>query len=205
MQRFLDKASGAVRAVRSGDLVFVGGLMATDGDGRIVAGGVREQARAIFDTLRELVAETGASMADVVKHNVYFACEGDEATVQRFMADLDAVRFGYFPDPGPTTTEVRCGLEREGALLLVDAWIVVGGAKELLAPEGHWGWTRKGPFVHGWKVGDMLFAGGHRSLDAAGNVLGVRDIEVQTLAGRTLPHAAQSFLEMLQLRLPTSW
>ena len=33
----------------------------------------------------------------------------------------------------------------------------------------------------------------------------LRDIEVQTLAGRTLPHAAQSFLEMLQLRLPTSW
>jgi len=28
---------------------------------------------------------------------------------------------------------------------------------------------------------------------------------VQTLAGRTLPHAAQSFLEMLQLRLPGPW
>ena len=33
----------------------------------------------------------------------------------------------------------------------------------------------------------------------------LRDIEVQTLAGRTLPHAAQSFLQLLQLRLPGSW
>ena len=32
-----------------------------------------------------------------------------------------------------------------------------------------------------------------------------RAIERQTLAGRTLPHAAQSFLELLQLRLPAAW
>jgi DNA-binding transcriptional LysR family regulator len=31
----------------------------------------------------------------------------------------------------------------------------------------------------------------------------LRDIEVQTLAGRHLPHAAQSFLALLQQRLPT--
>ena len=36
------------------------------------------------------------------------------------------------------------------------------------------------PFVHGWKVGDMLFIGGQRSLDANGKVLGLGDIEIQT-------------------------
>jgi enamine deaminase RidA (YjgF/YER057c/UK114 family) len=141
---------------------------------------VREQAKVIFDALVDLVAEAGASMADVVKHNVYFTCDGDAAAVQRFIADLDQVRVPYFPNPGPTTTEIRCGLDREGALLLVDAWVVVGGKKELLSPPGHWSWKTRGPFVHGWKVGDMLFAGGQRSLDASGNVLGVGDIEIQT-------------------------
>lgn len=180
MQTIVDGRTGATRAVRAGDLLFVGGIMATDSDGRLVAGGVREQARMIFDALRDLVAEAGASMADVVKHNVYFSCEGDERAVQRFIAELDAVRMPYFPDPGPTTTEVRCGLEREGALLLVDAWLLIGGKRELLSPSGHWSWKTRGPFVHGWKVGDMLFVGGQRSLDANGNVLGLGDIEVQT-------------------------
>lgn len=180
MQMIADKRTGATRAVRAGDLVFIGGLMATDGDGRIVEGGVREQARAIFDALVALLAEAGATMADVVKHNVYFSCDGDAAAVRQFIADLDAVRIPYFPDPGPTTTEIRCGLDRQGALLLIDAWVVVGGNKELLSPPGHWSWIKQGPFVHGWKVGDMLFVGGQRSLDAKGIVLGIGDIEIQT-------------------------
>lgn len=180
MQLFADKRTGATRAVRAGDLVFIGGLMATGADGRIVAGGVREQAKVIFDALVALVAEAGASMADVVKHNVYFSCEGDGAAVRTFIADLDDIRIPYFSNPGPTTTEIRCGLDREGALLLVDAWVVVGGRKELLSPPNHWSWKTRGPFVHGWKVGDMLFVGGQRSLDAHGNVLGTGDIEIQT-------------------------
>ena len=179
-QSFADRRSGDTLAVRAGDLIFVGGLMASDANGDIVAGGVAVQARRIFDALGVLLAEAGASMADVVKHNVYFACDGDDAAVQRFIAELDGVRFGYFSAPGPTTTEVRCGLDREGALLLVDAWAVVGGDRELLSPTGHWCWPTKGPFSHGWKVGDRLFVGGQRSLDGEGKLLGVGDIEVQT-------------------------
>jgi enamine deaminase RidA (YjgF/YER057c/UK114 family) len=180
MQLIADRRTGATRAVRAGNLVFVGGMMATDADGRIFKGGVREQARIIFDALAALLAEAGATMADVVKHNVYFSCEGDEAAVQHFIATLDEVRIPYFPNPGPTTTEIRCGLDREGALLLVDAWVIIGGDKELLNPPDHWSWKTRGPFVHGWKVGDMLFVGGQRSLDAKGNVLGTGDIEIQT-------------------------
>lgn len=180
MQAISDKRTGATRAVRAGDLVFVGGLMALDTDGRVVGDDVRAQAKVIFDALASLLAEAGATMADVVKHNVYFSCTGDEAAVHRFIADLDAVRIPYFPDPGPTTTEIRCGLDRQGALLLVDAWVVVGGHRELLSPPGHWSWKKQGPFVHGWKVGDMLFIGGQRSLDANGTVLGTGDIEIQT-------------------------
>ena len=30
------------------------------------------------------------------------------------------------------------------------------------------------PFVHGWKVDDLLFIGGQRSLDTTGKVLGRR-------------------------------
>jgi enamine deaminase RidA (YjgF/YER057c/UK114 family) len=168
------------QAVRAGDLVFVGGQMSLDERGRVVGSDIATQARHALESLKRVLAEAGAGMADVVKHNVYLVCDGDEATVARFMAELDRVRISYFPEPGPTTTEVRCGLEVEGALILIDAWAVIGAKKERLAPPGHWNWERPLPFTHGWKVGDMVFVGGQRSLDAAGRTLGLGDIEVQT-------------------------
>ena len=177
---YRDTHSGATRAVRAGNLIFVGGMMGLDAGGELVAGGVAAQARAIFDGLRTLLAEAGASMADVVKHNIYFACEGGESKVRDFLDQLDAVRAGYFTAPGPTTTELRCGLEKEGALLLVDAWVVVGEKREPLAPAGHWQWRKSVPFSQGWKVGEMLFIGGQRALDSSGRVVGQGDIEAQT-------------------------
>lgn len=170
----------APQAVRAGDLIFVGGLMAIDDSGNVVGEDVSTQARSIFERLQAVLAEVDAGLADVVKHNVYFTCENNQAAVTRFLDDLDAVRTRYFTAPGPTTTEIRCGLDRQGALLMVDAWAVVGGGRERLDPPGHWRWRKNLPFVQGWKVGDMLFIGGQRSLDRHGNVLGVGDIEVQT-------------------------
>lgn len=178
MQSFTDVRDAAPQAVRAGNLILVGGLMATDANGDIVAADIAGQARVIFARLAALLAHAGAGMADVVKHNIYFSCEAD--AVGAFLDELDSVRAGYFTAPGPTTTEIRCGLDNEGARLMVDAWVVTGGKRELLDPSCHWRWHKKVPFVHGWKVGDMLFIGGQRSLDANGKVLGLGDIEVQT-------------------------
>jgi enamine deaminase RidA (YjgF/YER057c/UK114 family) len=36
------------------------------------------------------------------------------------------------------------------------------------------------PFSQGWKVGDLVFVGGQRSLDEHGRLLGLGDIEIQT-------------------------
>lgn len=173
-------AGPGTQAVRAGNLIFVGGQMSLDAAGRIVGSDITTQARNAFEALKRVLAAAGATMADVVKHNVYFQCPGDADAVARFLDELNQVRRDYFSDPGPTTTETRVGLDREGALILVDAWAVVGEAKERLAPEGHWNWSQKLPFSHGWKVGDMVFVGGQRSLDQQGNVVGVGDIEIQT-------------------------
>lgn len=168
------------QAVRAGNLIFVGGQMSLDEQGNIVGTDIKTQARNAFDALKQVLAEAGASMADVVKHNVYFSCEGDDQAVTAFLNDLDEVRLTYFSEPGPTTTETRVGLDRKGALILVDAWAVVGEKKERLVPPDHWNWNKKLPFSQGWKVGDMIFVGGQRSLDEQGRTLGVGDIEVQT-------------------------
>ncbi|MPS90144.1 MULTISPECIES: LysR family transcriptional regulator [Comamonas] len=52
---------------------------------------------------------------------------------------------------------------------------------------------------------DMVATGALVAVPLSDRGMDLRDIEVQTLAGRTLPHAAQSFLELLQLRLPAAW
>lgn len=168
------------QAVRAGDLIFVGGQMSLDEEGRVVGRDIATQARGALEALKGVLAKAGAGLSDVVKHNVYLVCDGDEASVARFMAELDEVRVAYFSDPGPTTTEVRCGLELEGALILIDAWAMVGAKKERLMPAGHWNWERSLPFSHGWKVGDMVFVGGQRSLGVSGRTLGLGDVEIQT-------------------------
>ena len=173
-------ASAGTQAVRAGNLIFVGGQMSLDERGQAVGSDITSQATNAFEALKRVLAEAGATMGDVVKHNVYLNCEGDAASVRKFMNELDAVRVKYFSAPGPTTTETRVGLDREGALILIDAWAVVGGDKQLLAPEGHWSWDRPMPFSQGWKVGDMIFVGGQRSLNEQGQLLGLGDIEVQT-------------------------
>lgn len=172
--------SSATQAVRAGNLIHVGGQMSLDEQGHVVGSDVATQTKNAFDALQRVLEAAGASMADVVKHNIYFNCPGDQAAVTKFLDDVDKVRVGYFSDPGPTTTETNVGLGREGAMIMVDAWAVVGGNKQRLTPPGHWNWPKKVPWSHGWKVGDMIFVSGQRSLDQQGKVLGVGDIEIQT-------------------------
>lgn len=166
--------------IRRGNFVFVGGIIARNADGAIAALDVRLQTKMVFDALRDTLQSVGASMADVVKHSIYFNCPPEQPVIDAFMADVDAVRSGYFKRPGPTRTELRCGLDTEGALLMLDAWVVLGGKREVIDPPEHWRWAEETPFVHGWKVDDMLFIGGQRSLDRDGKVLGLGDIEIQT-------------------------
>ena len=173
-------SGSATQAVRAGNMIFLGGQMSLDDQGRVVGTDVTTQARNVFETMKRLLAEAGATMADVVKHNVYFHCDGDDAANKQFMEDLDKVRIEYFSDPGPTTTETRVGLGQEGALLLVDAWAVVGLEKQRLMPPGHWTWNKQLPFSHGWRIGEMIFVGGQRSLGPDGRAVGTGDIEVQT-------------------------
>jgi 2-iminobutanoate/2-iminopropanoate deaminase len=89
------------QAVRTGNLIFVGGQMSLDDQGRVVGSDITTQATNAFDALKRILAAAGATMQDVVKHNVYLHCEGDAAYVQKFMDELDAVRVKYFSAPGP--------------------------------------------------------------------------------------------------------
>jgi 3-hydroxyisobutyrate dehydrogenase len=108
-------------AVRVGDLLFVAGQLAVDKDGNLVGeGDIEAQAEHIFDCLDRILADQGASLADLV-------------SIRHFLTDLsviDAYRSVVrrrVPAPPPASTLVEVSrLARPGLLVEVDVIAAVG-------------------------------------------------------------------------------
>jgi enamine deaminase RidA (YjgF/YER057c/UK114 family) len=169
------------QALRRGKLIFIPGHMSLDKDGEVVGDTVAEQTQHILEAVERALADAGATMADIVKHNVFFTCANDAEAIARAIGELDSVRTAWFKAPGPVTTETRVGLPRKSALVMIDGVAVVGPAdKQPIVVPDHWTWKRPLPFVQGWKVDDLVFVGGQRSLDRCGTLVGSSDVAVQT-------------------------
>ena len=166
------------QAIKVGSLIFIGGQMSLDPTGRVVGNSIETQARNVFESINDILKNAGVSMDDVVKHNVYLDCADEE--LPTVMQTLDRIRSEYFSEPGPVTTETRARLAKENALIQVEAIAATSDDKRPLMPSDHWNWPTEEPYVHGWKVGDVIFVGGQRSLDAKGDLLGNDDIAAQT-------------------------
>jgi 2-iminobutanoate/2-iminopropanoate deaminase len=107
-------------AVRAGGLVFVSGIVAVDGDGRLVGeGDVVDQARQVFKNMGEVLAAAGCGFADVVKVTVFLTDVGDRPRV-------NPVRQEVFGDARPASTLVEVPrLAVEGAKVEVECVAVV--------------------------------------------------------------------------------
>lgn len=103
-------------AVRAGELLFVSGCIAVDGDGRLVGGDdVVAQTRQVFVNLEAVLAAAGASLHDVVKVNVYLTDVGDRVAV-------NTVREEMFGETRPASTLVEVSkLVLDGASVEIDA------------------------------------------------------------------------------------
>lgn len=172
--------SRAPVAARSGDMVLVGGLMPLDAGGKPVGASVREQAEFIYRRLGHILAQSGASFADVVKTNLFFDAPPDDAEIASIVATVDEVCAGLYTAPFPVTTELRTELERNDIRLMIDAWAIVGGKREIIGVPDHWSWPVRRPYSQGVKVGNRIFVGAQRPLDGKGTLLGRGDIEEQT-------------------------
>jgi enamine deaminase RidA (YjgF/YER057c/UK114 family) len=168
---------------KTGNLVFVGGQISADAEGRTIdAGDVTAQTRNVMEFIRKVLDEAGADFSDVIKINTYYCYDGPEDGLTAFLDELNAVRREYFTAPGPVTTDVGVtGLAYEGLLLEIEALAAVGVEKQHIAPPAHWNWRGGSePYSHGWRVGDIVFVGGQISADANGALVGPGDIGVQT-------------------------
>ena len=103
-------------AVRAGDLLFVSGYVAVDGEGGLVGGDdLAAQTRQVLENLGAALAAAGATFADVVKVTVYLTDIADRARI-------NPVRQEFFGDARPASTLVEVSaLATPGAKVEIDA------------------------------------------------------------------------------------
>ncbi len=111
----------AVKVPAAGTLVFVSGITARLADGTIVAeGDIRGQTRQVFENLKLVLAEAGATLDDVVRTVQYLRRMSDHTVLQE-------VKREYFGDRPPASTTVEiAGLYDERQLIEIEATAVVG-------------------------------------------------------------------------------
>jgi aminoacrylate peracid reductase len=109
--------------VRAGNLLFISGTTASDGDGKIVApGDIVGQTRYIFEKFELLLRAAGAGFEHIVQTTEYIT------TTESYARTAD-VRREFFRGRFPTATGVIVkGLLREGALIEISALAVLAPA-----------------------------------------------------------------------------
>lgn len=74
-------------AVRAGDFIFVSGQVAKDADGNMICGTIEEETQATIEAIRRILAEEGASLADIVRVTTYLADARDFGRYNRVFAE----------------------------------------------------------------------------------------------------------------------
>ncbi len=110
----------AIQVPAGHDLVFTTGMTARDENGNTVApDDVKAQTRRIFEQMRAIFAEAGATLNDVVKMTVYIQDMDDVLAIQE-------VRNEYWPSEPPVSATVQVArLVSDEVRIEVEAMAVV--------------------------------------------------------------------------------
>ena len=109
-----------VAKVNKGTLVYLAGQVSSDASGKLVGEGDFEaQAEQVFRNLKLGLEAAGATMADIVKMNVYIVAEVDHAEVPKLRAVRD--RYVNTVKPPASTLLFVTRLARPGWLLEIEA------------------------------------------------------------------------------------
>lgn len=111
--------SQAIR-VNMGDTVYLSGQIGLDPSTMQMVGGIEAQIQQVFLNLKAVTAASGGDLKDIVKLNVYLTDLDDFAMVNKIMAS-------YFNQPYPARAAVGVGALPRGALVEMDAIMVLEG------------------------------------------------------------------------------
>jgi|SRR3954467_8038165 2-iminobutanoate/2-iminopropanoate deaminase len=107
-------------AVRAGDWLVLAGQVGLDpASGSMVEGGVEAQARQVLANVKAVLADCGASIANVAKTTVFVTSMSDFATVNAVYAEA-------FGDHKPARSTVEVSALPGGALVEIETWAYLG-------------------------------------------------------------------------------
>ncbi len=103
------------QGIKVGNTIYVAGFVAIDPKtGKVVPGGIKEQAKQAMENVKAVLEASGSSMKDVVKTTVYLT------TMQDF-SGMNEVFKAYFPTDPPVRTTVGVKLPLPELLIEIDA------------------------------------------------------------------------------------
>lgn len=107
------------QAVQAGDTVYLSGQIGLDPATMQMVDGIDGQIARVFDNLKAVAEAAGSSLADAVKLTIYVTDLDNFARVNEIMAQ-------YFSQPYPARATVQVPALPRGALVEVDAILVLG-------------------------------------------------------------------------------
>ncbi|MFK7691488.1 RidA family protein [Paenibacillus sp. HJGM_3] len=116
------KVGAYSQGLRVGDFIFVAGQVGRDPVTTELAEGIEAQTARTIENIAAILAEGGATLADVVKSTVHLK---DMTLFRQF----DQVYESYFPDPKPVRTTVGSFLPKALVEIDVIAYAPQGPAK----------------------------------------------------------------------------
>lgn len=120
-----DQAPSAIgpysQAIRVGDTVYLSGQIPLEPENmELVRGDVRAQIEQVFRNLRAVCEAADASLADIVKLNIYLTDLGNFGLVNEMMAE-------HFDEPYPARAALGVASLPKGAGVEMDAVLVRSG------------------------------------------------------------------------------
>jgi reactive intermediate/imine deaminase len=159
-------------AVAAGDLVYLAGMLPTDGSGAVVAGDVRAQTARVLDNLAALLVKNHSRMEQVAAVTVYLKSQADFAAMNEVYAK-------YWPKDPPTRTTVIVNLVAPEALVEISMIALRDGVERRVVHPAMW-LRSPSPYSYGVQTGNTLFLAGLVSRNGKDNSAVPGDMKMQT-------------------------
>ena len=184
-------------AVQAGDLIYVSGTMATDAQGKLVTGTIKEQTKRTLENIAQVLKAAGSNLDRAASVHVYLKNASD------FEAMNEAYR-AFWPKAPPVRTTIVAGLVLPDALIEISLTALRRNAeRKVILPAG---WQPSANYSYGIQSGDTLFLAGLVARDNQTNTQVTGEMAAQTKqvldnAGAILKAAGMSHADVVSSRI----
>ncbi len=116
-------------AVKAGGLIYVSGTVATDANGKIIAGDIKAQTRQTLNNIQQVLHAAGSSLANAASVMVYLTDASD-------FAAMNEVYQTFWPRDPPARTTIVAPLALAGARIEISMVAVPDGGERTGHPAG---------------------------------------------------------------------